>query len=262
MVKITHKQVYLKIPQHKLNKLLEGQTIQLASHELGDEEDDEYGDFDVEKSLHTKIRKARQTGKGVRIQGGKLTLKKFGSFIADGAQTVKKIIPKKVAADLAGKAGMMAGAYGASMVGMNPEMGSMIGQQIGKSTVNAGYSANFNDKNGLQKFGTTLGTDLAVNGLNSAIQYGTSSGGSLDHVVLHNSRGIQGRVYKNGNPLLKNIRSNDSIYNQGQSVKTTRGKLPKQQQEVIQSGGYITHQPMYYSQYHHGGSFVANGSRL
>ena len=262
------RQVNLKVKPHKLRRLELGQTVQLDRDELGNDSDDCIGECNVEKPLHTKIRKARRLGKGLRISGGKISWKRIGSKVADGIETVKRVIPKSTARTALGDMGMAVGTVAGMYLG-NPEVGAKIGKTIGQSSVDATYSTDFKKRNALNTFGNNIGSSMVSNGMSNI-----ASGGSLDYIVLDNSIGVQGKVFKNGNPLLRNTLSSESIYNLGISVKndgniasTIRHSIPSQYKPISdkvinmtggsfkENGHSMARRTMY------GGSFSGNGGR-
>ncbi len=69
--------IKLKIPNHLLNTLESGGTVQFKHHELLGHGDGQEMEFSVQKPILTKINKAIRMNKGLRIDGGKLNFKPF-----------------------------------------------------------------------------------------------------------------------------------------------------------------------------------------
>lgn len=230
------KNVHLNIPPNKLKKLIKGNNVQLQRHELGEDMEDSDGEFEVEDKLLRKIKKARRIGKGARIEGGKINWKKVGTQVAIGVEAAKKVIPEKVAKNIAGKAGMAMGSAGAALIGMNPEVGARLGKTLTTSIVDSAYDTDFRDKNALKQFGSDIGKDVAKEGLKNITK--SIGGGSLDYIVLDKSLGVQGRIYKNGNPLLKGMKSSESIFNQGNNIRNIKPIRKVINKEKVSGGSF------------------------
>lgn len=100
-----------------MNKLRKGQGIQLSRGQLlGNPESKMVPvDVDVTDAIHKRIASAARRQKGVRIPANSITLptgdgfsfKDFGNLLADGAQQIKKVVPKSAVKGIA-KAGLSA----------------------------------------------------------------------------------------------------------------------------------------------------------
>jgi hypothetical protein len=171
--------VKLFLSKAQMNKLRKGQGIQLSrSQLLGNPESNMVGvDVDVTDAMHKRIMSAARRQKGVRIPansiapapaGSGFTFKDFGNLLADGAQQIKKVVPKGAVKGIA-KAGL--NALGVDNAAAN----SLV-----NNSVDAAYSTNFKDKKAAQKLlrKTAEGTaqDAVEYGVNKLVSMPTGNG--------------------------------------------------------------------------------------
>lgn len=166
--------VKLFLSKAQLNKLRKGQGIQLSSSQLlGNPQSKMVAvDVDVTESMHKKIMSAARRQKGVRIpansvapapSGSGFSFTDFGNMLANGAQQIKKVVPKSAVKGIA-KAGL--GALGVD---------NAVADSLVDNSVNAAYSTNFKDKKAGQKFLRKTAEGSAQD----ALQYGVQKLASM-----------------------------------------------------------------------------------
>lgn len=166
--------VKLFLSKAQMNKLRKGQGIQLSrSQLLGNPESKMVAvDVDVTDAMQKKIMSAARRQKGVRIPansiapapaGSGFSMKDFGNLLADGAQQIKKVVPKSAVKGIA-KAGLNA-------LGVD----NAVANSLVDNSVNAAYSTNFKDKKAGQKFLRKTAEGSAQD----ALQYGVNKLASM-----------------------------------------------------------------------------------
>lgn len=206
------KKLHLNLSETNANNLLTGKKLNLKHYELGDDDNDEEGEFEVPKTIHTKIKNSRRKQKGVRIEAGAINFKKLGrsithiadKYVAPALTQVQKVVPKSIVKTALGDAAGAAGAAGAAFIGADPRAGFAAGKTISDSGTDAFYGTNFKDKDALKQLGTSFGKNLLNNAPKAIGTYATTGAGigKYDKIVLHS-----GVIYVNGNPNLANDKS-------------------------------------------------------
>lgn len=185
--------VKLYLSKAQMNKLRKGQGIQLSRAQLlGTPESKMVAvDVDVSEAMHKKIVSAARRQKGIRIpansvapapNGNGFSFRDFGNLLADGAQQIKKVVPKSAVKSIA-KAGL-------SSLGVD----NTVADSLIDNSVNAAYSTNFKDKKAGQKFLRKAATGTAQD----VLQYGASKiANALDN------QGPSGNGLKKGSQEMK-----------------------------------------------------------
>jgi hypothetical protein len=165
--------VKLFLSKAQMTKLRKGQGIQLSrSQLLGNPQSKMIPvDVDVSDAMHKRIASAARRQKGVRISANSVALptgdgfnfKDFGNLLADGAQQIKKVVPKSAVKGIA-KAGL-------SALGVD----NAVADSLVDNSVNAAYSTNFKDKKAGQKFLRRTAEGTAQD----ALQYGVNKLASM-----------------------------------------------------------------------------------
>ena len=233
--------VKLYLSKAQMNKLRKGQGIQLSRAQLlGNPESKMVAvDVDVTDAMHKKIMSAARRQKGIRIPansvapaplGDGFTFKDFGNLLADGAQQIKKVVPKSAVKGIA-KAGL-------SALGVD----NTVADSLIDNSVNAAYSTNFKDKKAGQKFLRKTATGTAQD----ALQYGASKIAS----ALDNQQGPTGNGLKKGSQEMKDkmarlramrgvkggkVQSMVSAIENKSVVATSK---PSMSRKVVQHGAY------------------------
>lgn len=231
--------VKLYLSKAQMNKLRKGQGIQLSRAQLlGTPESKMVAvDVDVSEAMHKKILSAARRQKGIRIpansvapapNGNGFSFKDFGNLLADGAQQIKKVVPKSAVKGIA-KAGL-------SALGVD----NTVADSLIDNSVNAAYSTNFKDKKAGQKFLRKTATGTAQD----ALQYGASKiASALDN------QGPTGNGLKKGSQEMKEkmarLRAMRGV--KGGKVnsmvaaienKVTTSSKPSMTRKVVQHGAY------------------------
>lgn len=232
--------VKLYLSKAQMNKLRKGQGIQLSrSQLLGTPESKMIGvDVDVTDSLYKKIMSASRRQKGIRIPAGSVApapngsgfnLKDFGNLLADGAQQIKKVVPKSAVKGIA-KVGLNA-------LGVN----NAVADSLVDNSVNAAYSTNFKDKKAGQKFLRKTAEGTAQD----ALQYGTNKiATALAGAPTGNGLKKGSQEMKDKMARLRAMRGGakgGSVKSMVQAIETkTTSSNPPMNRRVVQHGAYGT----------------------
>ena len=245
----TH-EIALNISGSQMRKLHNGHKVQLASSDIGSGKT-----YSVTKKAHTKLQRAKRQGKGVRLsmedmememEGGDF-LKKIGNrnkvihYANRYGLPAARIVATAAVPVLSKAAGDAVGAYtGSPIIG---SLTSSIMKEAGKEGIKQipkGGSMKKRFTKGSQEAKDYMaslrarksGGSFKPNGgsfrSGGSFRPNGKSGGSMmsgqlidgNYNVLPNSQYFNGVVPVNGNPVLKNMKSTESIYNKAPRMKT------------------------------------------
>jgi hypothetical protein len=251
-------EVQLNISSAQLRKLHNGHNVQLANSDIGS------GDtYMVSKKFNTKVKRAKNNGKGLRISLQDINV--GGEGEGEGGDLLKKIGIKKKVIKYGNKYGLpiaktvakavlpaaskavgdaVAGYTGSPLLG---EVAKSLTKQLGNEGIeqipNGGamrkftkgspeakaYMASLRAKRssgGSFRPNGKSGGSFKPNGGSFRPNGGAISSDLIDghYAVLPNSHMYQGINAKNGNPLLKGLKSTDNLYNDGPRVSLKGGR--------------------------------------